>query len=142
MGWHLPAATSGIALGKIFQSKFARGHASPENKAAIAIIRNDVIVWLHLDGNGGECFVPHAGNVEVAFALAIQILLAQIRMPAFQHRGEEPQLFFFAQRWHTMSILQLHLPIDNHADLVRMEDVDECNRLQIETGQGSDRTIS
>ncbi len=107
--WHLPAAASSIALGKIFQSKLARRHASSKNKAAVAIIRHDVIVLLHRDGNGSERFVPHARNVEVAFALAIQILLAQIRMPALQHRGEKPQLFFFAQRWHTMSILQLHL---------------------------------
>ena len=86
--------------------------------------------------------MPHAGDVEVAFALTIQILLAQIRMPTLQHRGEEPQLFFFAQRWHAMSILQLHLRIDNRADLVRMEDVDECDHIQVETGRGSDRSIS
>ena len=139
---HLPAAASGIALGKIFQGKLLRGHASSKNKAAVAIIRHDVIVWLHLDGNGGERFVSHPGDMEVAFALTIQILLAQIRMPAFQHGGEKPQFFFFAQRWHTRSILQLHLRIDNHADLVRMDDVDECGHIQFETEQGSNRTIS
>ncbi len=34
------------------------------------------------------------------FALAIQILLAQIAMPAFQQDGEETQFIFFAQNGH------------------------------------------
>ena len=38
MRWHLPAAAAGIALGKIFESKFARRHAASENKAAIAVV--------------------------------------------------------------------------------------------------------
>jgi hypothetical protein len=42
---------------------------------------------LHLNGNGGERFVPHPRNVKVAFALAIEILLAQITMPALEQNG-------------------------------------------------------
>jgi len=42
---------------------------------------------LHLNGNGGERFMPHPGNVKVAFALAIEVLLAQITMPALEQNG-------------------------------------------------------
>jgi len=49
----------------------------------------------------------------VAFALAIQILLAQIGMPALEHDREKAQLIFLAQLRHTMSILQLQLQLDN-----------------------------
>ncbi len=48
--------------------------------------------------------MPHAGNVKVTFALAIQILLAQIGVPALEHDLEKAQLIFFAQLRHTMSI--------------------------------------
>jgi hypothetical protein len=34
--------------------------------------------------------------MEVAFALAIQILLAQIRVTALEERGEEAKFVFFA----------------------------------------------
>ena len=57
--------------------------------------------------------MPHSGNVKVAFALAIQILLAQIGMPALEHDREKAQFIFFAQLRHTMSILQLQLRLDN-----------------------------
>jgi hypothetical protein len=36
----------------------------------------------------------------MSLALTIQILLAQIAMPALQEKGEEPQLIFFAQDGH------------------------------------------
>ena len=42
--------------------------------------------------------MAHAGNVEVPFALAIQVLLAQIAVPAFEQDGEKAEFIFFAQR--------------------------------------------
>ena len=47
MGWHLSAAAPSVALGEIFEAELPCRHAAPENKTAIPIIRNDVIVWLH-----------------------------------------------------------------------------------------------
>ena len=44
---HLPAAASSVALGEIFEPELPCRHTTPENKTAIPIIRNDVIVWLH-----------------------------------------------------------------------------------------------
>ena len=88
-------------------------HAAAKHQPAIAIIRNDVIIRLHLNGNGGKRFVTHSGDMKVAFALAIQILLAQIGMPALKHDREKAQLIFLAQLRHTMSILQLQLQLDN-----------------------------
>jgi len=51
--------------------------------------------------------------VKMAFALTIQILFAQIGMPALEHDREKAQLIFFAQFRHTMSTLQLQLRLDN-----------------------------
>jgi hypothetical protein len=51
--------------------------------------------------------------MEMAFALAIQVLLAQIGMPALEHDLEKAQLIFFGQLRHTMSILQPQLRLDN-----------------------------
>src|SRR5438128_4373143 len=45
--------------------------------------------------------------MEVALALAIQILLAQIGVPALQDRFEQAKLIFLAQRRHNLSILLL-----------------------------------
>jgi hypothetical protein len=42
--------------------------------------------------------------VKVAFALAIQILLAQVSVPALKHEREKTQLIFFIQFRHTTSI--------------------------------------
>jgi uncharacterized protein YxeA len=38
--------------------------------------------------------------MKMAFALPIQVLLAQVSMPAFQEDGEKAQLIFFAQFGH------------------------------------------
>jgi hypothetical protein len=38
--------------------------------------------------------------MKMALALAIQILLAQISMPAFQEQSEEAEFIFFAQSGH------------------------------------------
>jgi hypothetical protein len=40
----------------------------------------------------------------MTFALAIQILLAQIGMAALENRGEKSQLIFFAQGGHGRGI--------------------------------------
>jgi len=66
-----------------------------------------------LNGDCGERFMTHSRRVKMAFALAIQTLLAQIRMPALQHERQKAQLIFFGQLRHTMSILQLQLRLDN-----------------------------
>jgi hypothetical protein len=57
--------------------------------------------------------MTHSRRVKMAFALPIQILLAQIGMPALEHDREKAQLIFLAQLRHTMSILQLQLRLDN-----------------------------
>jgi hypothetical protein len=44
--------------------------------------------------------VAHPGNVKVTFALTIQILLSQIRVPALQNGCEKAELIFFAERGH------------------------------------------
>ena len=93
-----PAAR--VTLGKIFERELLRRHAATKNQTAIAIIRNDVIVRLHLHGNSCERFVTHSGNVKVTFALTIQILLSQICMPALQNGCEKAELIFFAERGH------------------------------------------
>ena len=110
---HHPTATARFAFGKIFERELSRGHSAAEDQTAVAIKRNDVIVQFHLNGDGGERFMPHAGNVKMTFALSIQILLAQIGMPALEHDREKAQLIFLAQLRHTMSILQLQLRLDN-----------------------------
>jgi hypothetical protein len=66
-----------------------------------------------LNGDGGERFMAHSRRVKMAFALPIQILLAQIGMPALEHDREKAQLICFVQLRHTMSILQLQLRLDN-----------------------------
>jgi hypothetical protein len=40
--------------------------------------------------------------MKMSLALPNQILLAQIRMATLQHRGQEPQLIFFAKGRHTV----------------------------------------
>jgi hypothetical protein len=47
--------------------------------------------------------MAHAGDVEMAFALAIQILLAQIPVPALEQDREKAQLIFFADSGHVGS---------------------------------------
>ena len=85
MRGHLPPAAAGVALCKIFQAELPRGHATPKDEATVAIIRNDVIVLLHLDRDRRQPFVAHSGDVKMSFALTNQILFAQIRVPALQN---------------------------------------------------------
>ena len=100
---HSPAA-AGVSFREVFQTQLACGHAPAQHQAAIAIVRDNVIVRLHLDGNGRERFVAHARDMEMALALAIQVLLAQIRVPALEHDRKKTQFILLAQFRHTMSI--------------------------------------
>ena len=84
---HLTAAAAGIALSEIFQTELTRRHAAPQNQTPIAIVWHDVIVRLHLDRDRRQRLVTHSGNMKVTFALTIQILLAQVCVATFQHRG-------------------------------------------------------
>jgi hypothetical protein len=43
--------------------------------------------------------------MKMAFALAIQILLAEISVPAFQEEREEAEFIFFAQFGHGQSLM-------------------------------------
>ena len=101
MRWHLAAATASVPFRKIFQTELTRRHAAPQYEAAIAIVRNDVIVRLHLNRHSGQRFVTHSGNMKMSLALTDQILLAQVRMAAFHHRAQKPQLIFLAWGRHT-----------------------------------------
>ena len=114
---HLAATAPGVPFREIFETELTGGHAAPEHESAIPIIRDDIVVGLHLDGDRCQSLVAHSGNVEVSLALADQILFAQIRMPALQHHGQEPQLVFFAKGRHTVDFTS-RLSIDNHADLL------------------------
>ena len=87
MRWHLPPVAFTFCLGEIIDGQLPRADATTEHQCAIAIEGDNVIILLHLNGNGGERFVPHSRNVKVPFALAIEILLAQITMPALEQNG-------------------------------------------------------
>ena len=89
-----------FALREIIERQLARLDAPTEDDAPIAIIRDNVIAFDHGDAQSGQPLVAHSGNMEVSFALAIQILFAQIAMPAFEQDGEEAQFIFFAQNGH------------------------------------------
>ena len=102
---HLSAVALPFALGEIIERQLARSHAAAEDERAVAIITADVITRLGRKRNGRERFVPHARNVEMALALAIEILLAQIAMPAFEQNGEETQFFFFAQSHRKLRVV-------------------------------------
>jgi hypothetical protein len=97
---HLPSVTFTLRLCEIIDRQLPRTDAATEDQSAIAIVRDDVIVLLHLNRNGGQPFVPHAGDMEMAFALAIEILLAQIAMPALKQDGQQSQLFLPVQFRH------------------------------------------
>ena len=97
---HLAAVALAGALREIIERQFARSDAAAEDERAIAVIAGDVIAIPQLHAEGGERFVAHPGNVKMPFALAIQILLAQIAMPALEQDGQEAQFIFFAQGGH------------------------------------------
>ena len=84
---HLSPVTFTLGLREIIDGQLPRADSTTEHQRAIAIEGDNVIILPHLNGNGGERFVPHPGNVKVPFALAIEILLPQIAMPALDQNG-------------------------------------------------------
>src|ERR1700747_346064 len=138
---HLPAMTSGVAFGKVLQRQVPRGHAPTENKPPVAIVRNNVIACIQLNGNSDQRFMSHAGDMKMALALANQILLTQVGMATFQNRFKQSKLIFLAERGHMISMLYLHLRIDNRADLFRIENNDGHGKTNVGTEQGSNRTV-
>src|SRR5256885_15678197 len=97
---HLPTVTLTLRLREIIDRQLPRTHPPTEDQSTIAIVRDDVIVLLHLNRNGREGFVPHAGDMKMAFPLAIEILLAQITMPALEQDGQKSQLLVPGQFRH------------------------------------------
>src|SRR2546423_694651 len=103
MGGHLAAVTLAFPLREIIQGQLARSDAAAEDEGAIPIIRHDIIAIDQGDAERRETFVAHSGNVEMSFALAIEILLAQIAVPALEQDREQTQFLFFAERGHVGS---------------------------------------
>src|SRR5213592_332437 len=101
MRWHLTTVAFSFRLREIIDRQLPRTHPATEDQSTIAIVRDDVIVLLHLNRNGSQPFVPHAGDMKMAFALAIEILLAQIAVPALEQGGQESQLFVPVQFRHS-----------------------------------------
>ena len=103
MGWHLPTVTFALGLCEIIGRQLPRTHPATEDQSAIAIVWDDVIVALHLNRNGSQPFVSHAGDMKMAFALAIEILLAKIAMPALEQDGQKSQLILPTQLRHSLN---------------------------------------
>ena len=54
-----------------------------------AVIRNDVVALDHGEAERGQAFVSHPGNMEMTLPLSVQILFAQIAVPALQQDGQQ-----------------------------------------------------
>src|SRR6059058_839886 len=80
-------AVRAFGLREIINGQLSRADSTTEYQCAITVEGNNVIILLHLNGNGSERFVAHPGNVKVTFALAIEILLAQVTMPALKQNS-------------------------------------------------------
>ena len=61
---HLSPVTFTLSLREIIDGQLPRADATTEHQRAIAIEGDNVIILLHLNGNGGERFVPHARKRE------------------------------------------------------------------------------
>src|SRR6478735_4317425 len=101
---HLPTVTFTLRLCEIIDRQLPRTHPATEDQSTIAIVRDDVIVALHLDRNRGQPFVPHAGDMKMTFALAVEMLLAQIAMPALEQDRQKSQFFFPVQFRHRSTL--------------------------------------
>ena len=104
---HLPAVALPFALREIIERQLARSHAAAEHERAIAIISADVVARLGRKRNRRERFVSHARDMEMTFALAIEILFPQIAVPAFEQNGEETKFVFFAQSHRKLRVVSL-----------------------------------
>jgi len=67
-----------------------------ENKRAVAIITADIIVRLGLKRNRSQRFMSHPRDMKMSLALTIEILLAQITVPALEQNREEAKFVFLA----------------------------------------------
>ena len=94
---HLPAVTLTIRASRSNRAPAPRGDPAPEHERAVAIITADIIARVAREGERGERFVAHAGNVKVPLALAIEILFAQIAVTALEQDGEKAKFVFVAQ---------------------------------------------
>ncbi len=94
---HLPAVALPFALREIIERQLRGGDPATEHKRAVAIITADIIARIAREREGGERLVAHAGNVKVSLPLAIEILFAQIAVPAFEQDGEKAKFVFVAQ---------------------------------------------
>src|SRR5947209_1571964 len=97
---HLAPVALPFPLREIIERQFARRDAAPENEPAIAIIGDDIIALRHGYAECGQPFMSHSRNVEMSFALAIEILLAQIAVPALQQDREQAQFVFSIKSGH------------------------------------------
>ena len=94
---HLPAVALTFALREIIQRQLRGGDPASEHERAVAIITADIIARVAREGERGERFVAHPGNVKVPLALAIEILFAQIAVAALEQDGEKAKFVFVAQ---------------------------------------------
>src|SRR5262249_11149490 len=94
---HLPSVALPVALREIIESQLGRSYSAAKDKSAVSIIAANVIARLRCDGNGSERFVPHSGDVKMAFALTVKTLFPQIAVPAFKENREKAKFVFFAQ---------------------------------------------
>ena len=95
------SVTLAFPLREIIQGQLARGDSAAKNERAVAIIGNDIIAVDHRHTERRETFVAHAGNMKMALSLPIQILFAQITVPALEDDREQTQFIFFGERGHS-----------------------------------------
>jgi hypothetical protein len=100
MGRHLPSVALPRPFREVIDRQLARSDPTTEHERAIAIITGDVIAILQLHAERSQGLMAHPGNVEMSFALTIQILLAQVAVPALEKDREKAQLIFFAESGH------------------------------------------
>ena len=104
---HLAPVTLAFALREIIERQFARLDSAAQHQRTVAVIRHDVIAVDHRDAERSEPFMTHPGNVEMTFALAIQVLLAQIAVPALEQDRKQTQFIFLAERGHCRANIEL-----------------------------------
>jgi hypothetical protein len=92
-------------LREIIERQLARGDPAAQHQRAVPVIRHDLIALDHRHAKRRESFVAHSGNVKMPFALAIQILLAQIAMPALEQDREQTQFVFFIKSGHPETVM-------------------------------------
>src|SRR4051794_12815292 len=97
---HLPAVALAVLLREIIDRQLGRRDPAAEHQPAVTIISGDVVTIAQLDAEGRQRFVTHPTDVEMAFALTIEALLAKIAVPALQQDSQESELLFLRQIDH------------------------------------------